>query len=62
MFSIPDILPTLTNHMCQWSANDGTGLVKTVLQAEFHVTLACVNLNGLSIQRWNLCRKVIQDS
>ena len=47
--------------MCQWSANDGTGLVKTVLQAEFHVTLACVNLNGLSIQRWNLCRKVIQD-
>ena len=62
MFSIPAILPTLTNHMCQWSANDGTGLRKTGMQAECHVEVSCVNLNVLSIQCWNLCRKLIQYS
>ena len=62
MFSIPDTLRTQADHMCQWAANDRTGLAKTLLQAVFHVKLARVNLNGLSIQRWNLCRKGIQNS
>ncbi len=51
MFSIPDILPTLADHMRQWAANDRTDLAKTLLQAVFYIELARVNLNGLSIQR-----------
>ena len=62
MCLVPGKLTALACHMCQWAANDGTGLAKTVLQAEFRVKLACVNLNDLSVQRWNLLRKVIQDS
>ncbi len=54
MFSIPDILPTLADHMCQRAANDRTDLPKTLLQAVFYVKLARVNFNDLSIQRWNL--------
>ena len=49
MFSIPDILPTLADHMRQWATNNGTGLAKTLLQAVFYVKLARVNLNSLSI-------------
>ena len=62
IFSIPDILPTLTYHMCQWAANDGPGLAKTLLQAVFHVRLARVDLNCLSIQRWNFDCKGIQNA
>ena len=62
MFSVPDILSTLAGHMCQRTANDRTGLAKTHLQAVVHVELACVNLNDLSIQLWNLSHKVTQNS
>ncbi len=62
MFSIPDILSTLADHMRQRTANDRPGLAQTLLQAVLHVELARVNLDGPSIQRWNLSRKVIQNS
>ncbi len=48
--------------MCQWAAYDHTGVAKTFLQAKFHVRFARVDLNSLSIQHWNLCRKVTQDT
>ena len=48
--------------MCQWAANNGTGLAETLLQAVFYVKLTCVDLNSLSTQCWNLCRKVVQNS
>ncbi len=62
MFSIPGNLTACAHHMFQWTANDRAGDAKTVLQARFHVRFARVDLNSLSIQCLNLCRKVIQDS
>ena len=56
------MLPTLANHTCQRTANDYTGLTKTLLQAVLNVKLARVNLNGLSAQPRNPRRKFVQDA
>ncbi|MDE0430976.1 MAG: hypothetical protein OXH93_05000 [Caldilineaceae bacterium] len=62
MLSIPGNVTACAHHMFQWTVNKRTSVAKTLLQAEFHVRLTRVDLNGLPIQRWNLCRKGFQDS